>query len=104
MPTLPPSIRASSIELPPMSQTIPRAPGQPKSTPCADSRASSAPSITQSFNPVLASTWARNSGPSTASRTAAVATQVRGAMFIPSASTANRFRATSARSLPRGFR
>jgi hypothetical protein len=57
-----------------MSQTSPCASGQPSSTPCADRRASSAPSITQSLRPVLSSTSAWKAGPSSASRTAAVAT------------------------------
>ena len=55
-PTLPSPIRASSIELPPMSQTTPLASGQPSSTPWADRRASSSPSTTQIFRPVCSRT------------------------------------------------
>ena len=86
-----------------MSQTSPRASGQPSSTPCAESRASSSPSMTQSFSPVSFSTALRKAGPSLASRTAAVATQVRGLMPMPSARAAKRFSAAMPRAAPSGF-
>ena len=73
----PPERCASSIEAPPMSQTRPSASGQPRSTPLAASRASSEPLATWSCRPVSRSTWSQKAGPSTASRTAAVATAIR---------------------------
>ena len=76
VPTRPSEISASSSDEPPMSQTNPYDPGHPKRTPWADSRASSSPSITQMRKPVSRATSAQKSGPSLASRTAAVATTV----------------------------
>ena len=49
----PPRTSASSMDEPPMSQISPSAPGQPSSTPWADSRASSVPSITRISRPVF---------------------------------------------------
>ena len=91
---------ANSIEEPPISQIMPSAPGQPSSTPCADRRASSSPSTTWMVSPVSASASARNSGPSSASRTAAVATAIRAETFMPEASAANLFSAAIARGRP----
>jgi hypothetical protein len=55
-------------------------------------------------SPVLRSTSSRNSGPSSASRTAAVATVRSGETPIPLASAAKRRSATIARTRPSGFR
>ena len=81
LPTCPWANSASSIEEPPISQTRPLASGQPKSTPCAESRASSSPSMIHSFNPVSRSTSSQNSAPTAASRTAAVATTAAAVAF-----------------------
>ena len=86
-----------------MSQTSPRASGQPSSTPCADSRASSSPSMTISLRPVSFATAWWKAGPSSASRTAAVATQVSASIPIPLASAAKRRSAAMPRTTPSGF-
>ena len=59
--------------------------------------------MTCSFSPVSRRTAAWNSGPSVASRVAAVATTVKGDMAIPLANRENRFSAAKARVLPSGF-
>ena len=86
-----------------MSQTRPSASGQPRSTPLAASRASSEPLATCSCRPVSRSTWSQKAGPSSASRTAAVATAIMPESSIAPASAAKRCSAASARSQPSGL-
>ena len=104
LPTRPSRNSANSSEAPPISHTSPYDLGQPSNTPCAERRASSLPSMIQSFRPVCASTSSRKASPSEASRTAAVATVVSGGIPKPSASFTKRKIAASARVRPSGFR
>ncbi len=67
------SILTSSRLKPPRSPATPVAFGMPAVTPRDDSRASSLPERTRTSKPVSAFTWRTKSGPSSASRTAAVA-------------------------------
>ena len=87
-----------------MSQTRPSASGQPRKTPCAASRASSEPLATWSWRPVSRSIWSQKAGPSSASRTAAVATAIIPESSMRAASAAKRCSAARARSQPSGLR
>src|ERR1700730_5293637 len=100
----PPALtRINSTLPPPRSTTNPSASGIPASTPVADSRASSGPSMISTGTRHCDSTSAANDRPSPASRTAAVANTARCSAPTARASATNRRKLTSASVLPSGF-
>ena len=100
----PPALTCINSTLPPpKSTTSPAASGIPASTPAADSRASSAPSMILTGTRHCNSTCAANDRPSLASRTAAVARTARCSTPTALASATNRRKLTSASALPSAF-
>src|SRR5215467_12325956 len=89
---------------PPRSATTPSASGIPASTPAADNRASSAPSMTLTGTRHCSSTSAANASPSVASRTAAVASTAKWSTPMARANATKRRKFTNARSMPSGLK
>ena len=89
---------------PPRSPIMPVAWGISASTPEADRRASSSPLMMRTGKPQSRSTAAANSGPSAASRTAAVAKALISITFMAWVSAAKRWTLSSARAAPSGLR
>src|SRR3984893_15829410 len=100
----PPALTCINSTLPPPKSTpSPAASGIPPSTPAADSRASSVPSMILTGTRHCNSTCAANDRPSLASRTAAVARTARCSTPTALASATNRRKLTSASALPSAF-
>src|SRR6516164_2868190 len=97
---IPAPTRTNSTLPPPRSATTPSASGIPASTPAADNRASSAPSMTLTGTRHCSSTWAANTSPSVASRTAAVASTAKWSTPMARANATKRRKFTNARSIP----
>src|SRR5215472_6247210 len=101
---IPAPIRTNSTLPPPRSPTSPSASGIPASTPAADKRASSAPSMMVTDTRHTCSTSPAKRRPSIASRTAAVARTARCSTPSARASATNRRRLSRARVTPSGFK